>query len=173
LSAIALDIYNIDVSGGLGYALITFPNRTKILNATFILNPEAYGSVEDARDWELHALIGHPYVEEGQSTETVWSIFNESAKPVVTRADNLLFRSNTSPTGIYTTPGDDTRLDLEAHYGVLNSGDYLVVWINPVDGDFESIVWEATKATVTLEYDDTTKGSIYELSDWAPINPSS
>lgn len=171
MSAIALDIQNIDISGGLGYALVTFPNRTKIHNATFILNPEAYGSAEDARNWELHALIGHPYEQEGAAFETAWSIFNESAKPVVTRADNLLFRSNTSPTGIYTIPGEDTRLDLEAHYGVLNSGDYLVVWINLVSGDIESIEWEATKATVTLEYDDTVKGSIYELSDWAPLNP--
>lgn len=164
-----VDIENIDSSEGFGYTIVTFPNRTKVLSATFTVNPEAYGSEEDDRNWMLYALVGHPYEENDDNYEFIWPIFFQSAKPVITRADNLNFRSNTSMTGILSEPDDAPPLMREAHYGVMESGDYLVMWLQADSGNFDTIDWTKTRATITLEYEDTTKGTVYELRDWANV----
>lgn len=164
---LTVDIENLDTSSGLGYVMITFPNRTKIINATFTVNPEAYGTEEQDRMWTLYALASHPYVDEDDAWEWTWPIFFESAKPVVDRANNIYFRSDTAQTGVTRQPDGTPSVFREAHHGVMAPGDYVVMWVQADGGDFEGIAWENTRAVITLTYEETTRGTTWENRDWA------
>lgn len=163
---ISIDLENLDPVTTQSYAILTFPQKVKILNASFTVNYETYGTQEQARIWRLFAMASHPYEDGGSDNEWIWPIFGESAKPLVTRADNLRFTSNISNTGVYTGFDPGPPFTREVHEGVLNPGDYLVLAVELESGDISTITWENTRAHVTIEYEETARKSAYQERDW-------
>lgn len=163
---LTIDLENLSSDNGFGIKIVTFPNRTKIENVVFTVNWECWGNEEQDRNWLLYALASHPYEYEGYDTDWIWPIFGNSAKPVVSRASNLRFRSDVAPTGIYSAPFETPNMIREIHEGVLDAGDYIALWVECDSGDVEGISWEDTAAVVTIEYEETTKQTAYEQRDW-------
>lgn len=162
---ITIDIENLETTGN-QVAIVTFPQRVKVLSATFTVNLEAYGTEEDNRNWKLYCLAGHPYTDEGDDQEWVWPMFYSSAKPVVERSNNMRYRSNTALTGVHSAPFGDPYTIREVHEGVLDAGDYVSIWVELDSGNIDTITWANTRALVTLQYEETTKKSAYEERNW-------
>ena len=162
-SMLTLDIENIQSSLG-NYKIISFPNRVKITSVSFTVNSAAAGAIENARVWNLYLMGGSSYENPSAPwSDFVFQLFGYNEKPVIDNAVSQFVSTIGYPTSENITLNASAGINISPDAGVLKPGDYVTAWIESSDGDFEDIVWEDTKAVITICYEATTEPTIYEL----------
>jgi len=161
---LTVELENLD-GGSTTYQIIHFPNRVRVTSLSFTLNFAAMGdSPELERQWGLAALSGHHTPTEGNPWSEWTTVLFGEEKPVLNTSTDWVASSTATPLAeLFTTPNGGGIMKVEVDNGVFAPGDYLVLWIQNTGGDVEEIVWEDTKATITVGYEPTAKKTPYEM----------
>lgn len=147
------------------YKVISFPSRIKITAMSFSVNGQAAGNPELDRVWKLYTMGGHPTpTPENPWNEWTSPIFeDDSAKPVLDNATAAFASTIGTPYSVLVPlPAGGGIFNLEMNGGVFAPGDYMVLWVEGIAGDFSEITWENTEATVNIVYEETVMKTQYE-----------
>lgn len=147
--------------GPSNYRMVSFPTRVRINAVSFAVNFEAAGSIEDNRTWGLAVVVGSAKpTPENPRAEWISPLF-PSEKPIIDTPNQYMTSTVVSPPVQIGRKFDGTAADID--YGVLAPGDYVSIWISLLSGNVDTITWENTSATVSIDYEETANKSINEI----------
>lgn len=167
-----IDLVNL-LANADNYKVITFPKRIRVTEVSFSVNGEAAGSIEDERVWQLYFWGAHPTPSEGSPwddwTFPVFDTGEGDYKPILSNATSEFVSSTKAPYNEIVSVPPQTFFKVDIDLGVFAPGDYAAIWIENTAGDVEEITWADTEATISIVYEETTKRSIYELTQQYPF----